>query len=93
MAFAVMRLLYSRTETVCFAFANAASVASLFPIMSGNARLPMVLSSHTLGAPSFAASSTPHRCRQRLVVDLDLLGGDACEPGVSATTKAMRSPT
>ena len=52
----VSRLFSISSFTTCFALANAASVASLLPNISMKATLPFGLSSHTFGAPSFAAS-------------------------------------
>ena len=52
-----MRVLLSFSETTCLALANAASVASLLPIISANETL-FGASSQITGAPGFTASST-----------------------------------
>ena len=52
-----MRVLLSLSVTTCLALANAASVASLLPIISVNETL-FGASSHIAGAPGFTASST-----------------------------------
>ena len=71
------RLFSTRSLTTCLALAKAASVASLLPNIRRKALLPAGLSSHTLGASGLAASSMLTTRRQRLVVDLDQLGGVA----------------
>ena len=54
---AVIRELVSFRVTTCLALANAASVASLLPIISVNDTL-FGASSQIAGAPGFTASST-----------------------------------
>ena len=71
------RLFSTRSLTTCLALAKAASVASLLPNIRRKALLPAGLSSHTLSASGLAASSMLTTRRQRLVVDLDQLGGVA----------------
>ena len=58
MELALMRAFVTFSDTMCSALANAASDASLLPIISVNATL-LGASSHTAGAPGLIASSTP----------------------------------
>ena len=77
MAFGARRLFSTRSSTTCLAWAKAASVASLLPNISRNADIAgRTVVPHLRCALAGGVLHAHHR-RQRLVVDLDQLGGVA----------------